>query len=144
MTETAGCLRIVVVWEGEAPAEPGDRNRHSVRFAGRLALPKTLPKLSRNLKRVAPAFVPEHERYQRSLKPAGTPAALRDTGCTQGQRLHAFQIMPSQHPRSNRRYKKRTAPKAILVKRLDSEMRAEHLLRDDVHAPPTELHDSVG
>ena len=26
MTETAGCLHTVVVWEGEAPAEPGRRS----------------------------------------------------------------------------------------------------------------------
>ena len=36
----------MVVWEGEAPAEPVARNRHSVRLARRLALPKTPPKLS--------------------------------------------------------------------------------------------------
>jgi hypothetical protein len=27
VTETAGCLRTVVEWEGEPPAEPGARNR---------------------------------------------------------------------------------------------------------------------
>jgi hypothetical protein len=43
VTETAGRLRTVVAWEGEAPAELGARNRHSVR----LALPKTPPTLSR-------------------------------------------------------------------------------------------------
>ena len=45
VTETAGCLRNVLVWVGEAPAEPGPRNRHSVRLARRLALPKKPRKL---------------------------------------------------------------------------------------------------
>ena len=47
MTETAGCIRTEVVWGGEAPAEPGARNRHSVRLHRRLALPKTPPNLPR-------------------------------------------------------------------------------------------------
>jgi hypothetical protein len=47
VTETAGCLRTEVVWEGEAPAEPGACNRHFVRLAERLGPPKTPPKPSR-------------------------------------------------------------------------------------------------